>query len=179
MPQYVVLLRGINVGGRGKLPMTQLRGVLEEIGATDIATYIQSGNVVLHHKLTGVKALEERIAQGIEDMAGFRPQILMLNRAEFRKAAEANPFPKAETEKDGKALHLFFLKGKPKPIDKAAWEAARSNSESYCLIDRVLYLHSPKGMTGSKLAPKAERWLGVPTTARNWRTVTKLMEMTG
>ena len=177
MAHYIVLLRGINVGGHGKLPMAQLRTVLAELGATGVQTYIQSGNVVMQHAETSVSKLEARIAKAVEQAADFEPKILVRKRADFRKEVAANPFPKAEGEMDGKALHCFFLAKKPKALDKAEWDASKNRTENYALVGRVLYLHTPGGLTPSKLAPKVERRLGVAATARNWRTVQKLLEM--
>ncbi len=177
MPQYVVLLRGINVGGHGRLPMTQLRGVMQALGATDVATYIQSGNVVCQHPETRPRQFETDLSAAIEREAGFAPRVLVLRKREFLQAVKANPFPDAEAEQDGKALHLSFLAAKPKALDPTQWEAAAGPGESFRLIDKVLYLHAPQGLSRSKLAPKIETWLGVSATARNWRTVARLAEM--
>lgn len=178
MPQYVVLLRGINVGGHGKLPMAQLRSVLEGLGATDVATYIQSGNVVLRHGERQPARLQKAIAQAVQAVAGFAPEVLVLRAADFRHAVEANPFPDAAKEQEGKALHLSFLATKPKAFDAERWEANAGPGEAVHWVGKVLYLYAPQGLSRSKLAPKVERWLGVSATSRNWRTVMKLLEMT-
>lgn len=179
MPQYVVLLRGINVGGHGKLPMAQLRGVLEGIGSTGVATYIQSGNAVLRHGERQPARLQKAIAEAVKAAADLDPEVLVLRAADLRQAMDANPFPDAAMEQEGKALHLSFLAAKPKAFDPEPWEAAAGPGEAVRLIGRVLYLYAPQGLSRSKLAPRVERWLGVPATSRNWRTVTKLRGMLG
>ena len=176
MPQYVILLRGINVGGRGKLPMARLRALCEGLGAQEVTTYIQSGNVILRHAQAKPRRLEEDLAAAIEADAGFAPKVLVLRRSEFLKAVAANPFPDAQAEMDGKALHLSFLAAKPIAIERAKWDAAAGPGEAYRLLGKVLYLHARQGLSRSKLAPKIEPWLGVPATSRNWRTVAELAE---
>jgi uncharacterized protein (DUF1697 family) len=172
MPTYLALLRGINVGGKNKLPMATLVGLLEELGCRDVNTYIQSGNVVFRSKAGSTSRLEMSIAQAIDERCGFQPQVLVLTLDQLHRAIESNPFPQAEAEP--KSLHLFFLAAKPKQPDFAALDRLKRESERYKLDGTVFYLHAPDGIGKSKLAAAAERLLGVPTTARNWRTVGKI-----
>lgn len=176
MNTWVALLRGINVGGANRLPMAELRKLLERLGLEGVRTYIQSGNVVFGSANDNTPgALGERIEATIEKHHGFRPRVLVLSEARFREALEANPFPEAEAEP--KTLHLYFLGESPVDADATALEAVASPTERFRLGDRVLYLHAPDGFGRSKLASRAEALLGVPATARNWRTVTRLRKM--
>lgn len=175
MKTWVALLRGINVGGANRLPMAELRDDLDRIGLANVATYIQSGNVVFDSTADDAAELTEEIAAAIEKHHGFRPRVLVLSAARFREAMEANPFPEAEPEP--KTLHLYFLAEQPAGLDVSALEGVASPTERFQLGERVLYLHTPDGFGRSKLASRAEALLGVPATARNWRTVARLREM--
>lgn len=180
MDTWVALLRGINVGGANRLRMAELRKDLEGLGLEDVRTYIQSGNVVFDSAIDGddgglAETLVERIEVAIEERHGFRPRVLVLSAARFREAMRANPFPEAEAEP--KSLHLYFLAQPPVDADLAALEAVASPTERSRLGEHVLYLHAPDGIGRSKLAARAEALLGVPATARNWRTVTRIREM--
>jgi len=169
-------LRGINVGGANRLPMAELRDELEGLGMASVRTYIQSGNVVFDAPdADTAEALAGRIGVTIEARHGFRPRVLVLSAMRFREAMEANPFTEGEAEPQ--TLHLFFLAGPPDEIDLPAFRAAASPTERFLLGDRVFYLHAPDGIGRSKLAARAEALLGVPATARNWRTVTRVWEM--
>ena len=174
MTTSIALFRGINVGGRHMLPMKDLRALLEKAGCTQVRTYIQSGNAVFCSPTAGA-AFSQRLAGLIEKSHGFAPRILLLSRAELERAAAANPFPAAA--ENPKSVHLFFLAERPRKPDLAGLEACRARSEVFALDKTVFYLHTPEGFGTSKLAERAERLLGVAATARNWRTVTTLLEM--
>jgi uncharacterized protein (DUF1697 family) len=106
---------------------------------------------------------------------GFEPRVLVLTRGDIEKAAAANPFPEAAD--NPKTLHLFFLADTPKKVDLTGLETLKAKRERFALKGRVFYLHTPDGFGTSKLAERAERLLGVAATARNWRTVTTLVDM--
>lgn len=175
METRIALLRGVNVGGRS-LPMAELREDLRSLGLDHVRTYIQSGNVVFRVPGTADDAaLADRIADAVVDRHGFRPQVLVLSAGRLRHAMEANPFPEAES--DPRTLHLYFLAASPGDADLAGLEELATATERFRLRDRVFYLHAPEGFGRSKLAAKVESVLGVPATARNWRTVTRLWEL--
>ena len=176
MTTCVALLRGINVGGRHRLPMTDLVALLEASGCVGVRTYIQSGNAVFGTRRTDVSRLANRLTAAVNERHGFAPRVLVLTRKELEQAAAANPFPDATA--DPKSLHLFFLDGTPKTSALTRLEALRAARERFALRGRVLYLHTPSGFGRSKLAAGAERALGVDATARNWRTVETLLAMT-
>lgn len=152
MSTSIALFRGINVGGKGKLPMKELVPVLEGLGLREVRTYIKSGNVIFRSPVT------ERAQPG-----------------RLRKAMQANPFPEGEAA--GSTLHLGFLAGVPPHPDVKGIEALRAPGERFRLKGDVFYLHAPDGIGRSRLANGVERLLGVPVTSRNWNTLSKLREM--
>jgi uncharacterized protein (DUF1697 family) len=174
MKTYICLLRGINVGGKNRLPMKELKALLENIGLQHVRTYIQSGNVVFQSK-DDASSLSANISAAIMDRFGFEPQTMVLSGEEFEAAMDANPFPEAESQP--KFLHLYFLASSPTHPDLAALEGVKKENERFLLLDRVFYLHAPEGIGRSKLAAKVEKALGEPATARNWRSAAKIMAL--
>ncbi len=174
MNTYILLLRGINVGGRNSLPMRELVDLLEALECRNVKTYIQSGNVVFQ---TGKDApnLTKQISTGVKKRCGFEPHALLLHFQEFEGAIAANPFREAES--DPKGLHFGFLASVPSNPDLRKLDALKANSERFQLIDKVFYLYAPDGVGRSKLAASSERLLGVTMTDRNWRTVCKIRDM--
>lgn len=171
MSAWVLLLRGINVGGAGKLPMADLRDFLTTLGAQNVSTYIQSGNAVFTGEIDPAD-FAPRLEEAIETHHGFRPRALILSRESFQQIADAFPWPEAlETPAQG---HIWFLARPPSRPALAALEELASPSERLKLTPQALYLHAPGGIGRSKLAAKAERLLGVPATARNLNSVSKL-----
>ena len=170
MKTYIVLLRGINVGGRNILPMKELVALLEGGGFNNIKTYIQSGNIVLQSK----KKPGAAIGKLIEEKFGFRPAILVLEESELISAIENNPFDNAK----GNTVHFSFC-GETPVLKLEKLDALAIESEQYQLIGKVFYLYAPDGIGRSKLAANIESCLGVPTTARNLNTVNKLKQMLG
>lgn len=168
MNTYIALLRGINVGGKNKLPMKELVSAMTKAGFSEVKTYIQSGNVVFQAD----NAEEEALSALIESNFGFKPAVMLLTPEQLTQAVQNNPFD----EPVGKLLHLFFCSEVPN-YDLSALEALKTATESFQLIDNVFYLHAPDGIGRSKLAEKVERILGVPATCRNLNTVNKLMTM--
>ena len=175
MTTYIALFRGINVGGNNLLLMKDLVAALESLGCQDVATYIQSGNAVFQSKETDISLLSDRIKAAIKESHGFEPMVLLLGSEELERTIHSNPFPEAESEP--RTLHVYFLASSPRHPDLDGLREIRGDRERFALDDGVFYLHAPEGIGRSKLAANAEKLLGIPTTARNWRTVRKLMEM--
>ena len=176
MSTWILLLRGINVGGKNRLRMKALVEILRALGLEQVQTYIQSGNVVFQSSETIPPTLEADLAATIEQRHGFRPRVLLLRAERLKQAMAANPFPEAEA--DPKTLHLFFLASAPAAPDLASLAEAASTSERFHLGEQVFYLHAPDGIGRSKLAATVEKSLGVTATARNWRTLKKIRDMT-
>ncbi|MFJ5553434.1 DUF1697 domain-containing protein [Streptomyces sp. NPDC093225] len=177
---YVLLMRGINVGGR-KMPMAQLRTLMEGLGHTDVRTYVQSGNAVFTTGSDeGAEALARELEDAIEGEFGYRTACLVLAGDYLRAVADACPFPAAELE--GKQLHATFLGRQPEPERFAGIDAEALLPEEYRVGERVLYLYTPDGLGRSKLAEAVHRpavLKGIDWTSRNWNTVTKLLDMAG
>ncbi|MDX9865873.1 MAG: DUF1697 domain-containing protein [Anaerolineaceae bacterium] len=175
MNTFVALFRGINVGGHNMLPMRELKDILAGIGLQDIATYIQSGNVVFTAEQTDTAVLSQTIREAVAHSHGFAPQVLLLTAEELAQAAAANPYPEAGDEP--KTVHLYFLEEAPSNPDLKKLAALKLDNEHFMLINKVFYLYAPDGIGRSKLAAGVEKALGVAVTARNWRSVGKILEM--
>jgi len=173
MKTYILLLRGINVGGRNALPMKELVALLEDLGCRNVRTYIQSGNVVLQTS-KNASSLSKQVSAKVKERRGFEPCVLLLELQDFIRAIAANPFHEAES--DPKGLHFGFLDSVPSKPDLKKLEALKTKSERFQLIDKVFYLHAPDGVGRSKLAANSERLLGSSMTDRNWQTVGKLRD---
>jgi uncharacterized protein (DUF1697 family) len=174
MRVWIALLRGINVGGN-LLPMKELVAVLEKAGCRDVRTYIQSGNVVFRHAMIDAERLASRLHSAVSKGRSFQPRVLVLDRANFKRAIAANPFPKAVKEPG--SLHLFFLVARPSDPDLETLNRTKVRREAFALKGQVFYLHTPDGFGTSRLAQRAVRHLGVDATARNWRTVNAVLEL--
>ena len=152
--------------------MKDLVGILERLRCTQVRTYIQSGNAVFGPP-DGSGISGAAIAAAVRAETGVDARVLVLTAAEFRRAAEHNPF----AAEDGGTVHLFFLESVPPDPDLDAIGGLCRDSERWRLTDAVFYLHAPEGIARSKLAAAVERKLGVAATARNWRTVRKVLEL--
>ena len=172
---YIALFRGINVGGKHTLPMKELVRVLEELGCQNVKTYIQSGNVVFKSNENDVSELSDSISTRIKKRHGFAPFVLLLSLEELEKIVANNPFPEVQT--DPKVLHIGFLASVPKEPNLKTLESLRGENERFRLVDNAFYLYAPNGVGRSKLAANTERLLGSSMTDRNWRTVSKVLEM--
>jgi len=167
MKTYIILFRGINVGGKNILPMKELVEVLSGNDYQNIRTYIQSGNMVLQSQ-----GKPEDIASIVLDRFGFEPEVLVLEESEFHAALENNPF----SSPHGKDIHFYFCMDKPQP-DIAKLEKYISASEEYHIKGKVFYLFAPDGIGRSKLVANIESCLRVAATGRNLNTIHKLQEM--
>jgi uncharacterized protein (DUF1697 family) len=177
--KYAALLRGINVSGNKRVPMTDLRALLTDLGHGDVTTYLQSGNAVFSSGPDDESALAAALEQAIEARFGFTVACLVRSAAYLEAVAEACPFPAAELE--GKQLHVTFFGQPVDPARFATVDAVAYLPEEFRLGDRALYLYAPDGLGRSKLADALSRpalTQGVTATSRNWNTVAKLVEMT-
>jgi len=166
---YIALLRGINVGGKNALPMKELVSIMENNGAENVNTYIQSGNAVFQTDLKNIAQLPGLWSAEIRQGFGFEPHIQILKIEALNLAIAQNPFPQAEA--DPSSLHLSFLAARPDNPDLQKLNSIKKPSEKFVLIDQVFYLHAPEGIGTSKLAAGIEKILGVPMTGRNWKSV--------
>ena len=170
---YVVLLRGINVGGKTKVGMAALRQVCEAAGCEDVVTYIQSGNVVLKSKL-GTEKLRTTLEAAFAAEFDCRPAVMVRTAREMAAVVDRNPYADA----DEKTIHVGFLQAAPDAATKKCLAAIDCAPEEVTVTGRDLYLHLPNGMGRAALPVQLERCLRpAPVTVRNWRTVTKLVEL--
>lgn len=174
---YIALIRGINVTGNNMLPMKSLAALMGRLGCQDVRTYLQSGNAVFESNETNRDRLCSALTAAIQKAHGFAPRVMLLTASELRRAAKANPFPQAAD--NHKLVHLYFLADRASKADLQAIGACATSGELFALKGKVFYLHTPNGFGVSKVAERAERLLGVAATARNWRTVSALIEMSG
>ena len=173
---YAVLLRGINVGGKNKLPMPALRTLLEDAGYDGVATYIQSGNVVLRSSLAE-SALTRAVEKQIAEEFSLAIRVVVRTHAELERIAGANPFLAGGGEATG--LHVVFLDSAPKAAAIATLDPDRSPGDEFSVSGSEIFLRYPNGSGRSKLTlDYLERRLGVTGTARNWNTLLKLVELT-
>jgi len=175
MKTWISLLRGINVGGKNVLPMKELRNLLEKLGYENVRTYIQSGNCVFDAKESNASAISNEIAYAISKKFKIKPSVVTISLAQLNAAIKNNPYDSKKNEP--KTIHFFFLSETPKEVDKARLQSLKNESEEFLLKKNIFYLFAPEGIARSKLAAGAEKALGVPTTARNYRTVIKLAEL--
>lgn len=173
---FIVLFRGINVGGSKVAKMETLRSVLAKAGFGNVATYIQSGNVVLTSDRSAEKvaAIVEKV---FAEAFGFSSRVTVRPASAWQRLIAENPFPQGAD--DPKRLHAVLLDGVPPPDAAARLQEKATATERFVLSEDVLYLFTPDGFGTSKLAEALDRVLRVPLTARNWRTVLTLMEMAG
>jgi uncharacterized protein (DUF1697 family) len=175
----VAMLRSINVGGRNRVAMGDLRALVEGLGFGDVATYVQSGNVVFTG--TGASAaVAGRIADRIAAELGLTVPVIVRNRRELGAVIRGVPYPGADLEPT--QHHVTFLADRPDAdgVSKLAEKAAPFAPDRCDVVGQDVYLHCPGGYGNTKLNNTfIERHLGVTATTRNWRTVTTLAEMCG
>ena len=176
MPTWVALLRGINVGGKNLLPMTDLARLFEEAGCAGARTYIQSGNVFFTANRARAEKLPGLIASGIEDRFGYRIPVLLRTVAELGETIRHNPFLEAGAPENW--LHLLFLAKQPDAGRVATLDPLRSPPDAFAVRGRQIYLQCPNGVGNSKLTNAYfDSRLATIGTGRNWRTVLKLFEL--
>lgn len=175
MGHRVALLRAVNVGGR-KLPMAALRELCVRLGWTNVATYIQSGNIVFE-ATGGGAALEAALEQAIESEFGLDVPVVVRSEAEWAKLAAANPFARAARAAPNR-VQLLVSK-RPPAADAADRLAARAQAgEQVAAAGGGVWIHFPEGVARSKLTPSSiDKAIGSAATGRNYRTVVKLREM--
>ncbi|WP_327288283.1 DUF1697 domain-containing protein [Streptomyces sp. NBC_01198] len=174
--RYVALLRGINVGGKARVPMQTLRDLLASIGGSAIRTHLQSGNAVFTHQDRDPQQLAGALQQALADELGLTITCMVRTAEDLRRVVAANPFDM--TGIDGSRFLVIFLAG-PVPLDRLATiDPAAYAPDEVRPGERELYAHLPDSIRNSKLAARlTDRGLGVPATNRNWNTVTKLLEL--
>jgi uncharacterized protein (DUF1697 family) len=173
--RQIVLLRGINIGSRNRIAMPELREALADAGFDDVRTYLQSGNVVLSSR-AAPKTVTRKCETLVAERFGLEIAVVVRTRDELAEIVRRNPL--GDVASDPKRYQVSFLDRKPAPelVEKLA--ALAAGREQLVADGRELYAWHPAGVARSKLwAALAGRNLGVTATARNWTTVTKLLEL--
>ncbi|HEX9031204.1 MAG TPA: DUF1697 domain-containing protein [Streptosporangiaceae bacterium] len=184
MPTHVALLRGVNVGGGGKVPMAELRTVVASLGHSEVSTYIQSGNVIYTPSHGDTSALASELEAAITATFGVRSPVIVLSRGELADVVRANPYP---DEPVPKYVHGVFLPADPSETahefvaGAVATSASQGSRDEARIVGRTLYLHTPDGFGTSELVRvllTSRRSNPLPAgTARNWATVSKLLAL--
>lgn len=177
MGTYVALLRGINVGGRNKVRMAELRSLCEGLGHHHVRTYVQSGNVVFASDQRDPEAIATGLREGMRTGLGVDPTVTVRDANELAAIVAANPFAEA-AEADPTKVHVAFLAAEPAEPAELEFDPDVYAPEAIAVGERVRYLHLPRGMGRSRLAEElSRRRVGTRITVRNWRTVTALLAM--
>lgn len=177
MPKYIALLRGINVSGHKKILMKDLRQLLENHGFKDVVTYIQSGNVVFNTSPRSAQILEEEINKCIEEEFGFDVPVIIRTRTEIAAVLDNSPYKDPQLLAANKIGYVLF-KQLPKQAYLIALNKESYKNEEFTIIDKCGYLVYHKGAGNAKLNNNMiERKLKINATARNHRTMLKLLEI--
>jgi uncharacterized protein (DUF1697 family) len=168
MPRQIALLRGVNVGGNKRVEMARLRALMEELGYRDVRTYVNSGNVVF----SGPRRSEQHLESAIAKAFGFEVPVVLRSREELADVVAANPLRDVATD-PAKHLVVFCAAKASTDLDPADFAP-----ETFVIRGREVYLWAPGGIGTSPLAKLlAAKSLGDKSTARNWRTVEKLLDL--
>lgn len=173
--KYAAFLRGVNVGGRTSVKMERLREVFASLGFENVKTYIQSGNVVFETGETDDEKLAERMEAAVEQEF-FKTPVMVRSVEEIKEIVKQNPF--AGEEFEDKLLHVVFLREKLSDEKAALLLSNNTDSEKFAVRDREVYCLLKQGVADSLLGKKyIDNKLKTPATARNWRTINKILEL--
>ncbi|HSO96434.1 MAG TPA: DUF1697 domain-containing protein [Acidimicrobiia bacterium] len=178
MKTYVALLRAVNVSGQNKLSMAELRTHLARRGYQDVATYVQSGNVVLAAPATPEPKLVAELEREIRQAFDLTVTVLVRTPQQLRAIRSADPFARrgAETQ----SLYVTFLATRPTPTQVKGLAAQGGGPDEAVVRGREVHLHCPGGYGRTKLNNAfIERQLATKATTRNWNTLTKLLDLAG
>lgn len=176
MSAYVVLLRGINVGGNKRMKMGELREALANAAVDNPRTLLQSGNVVVESN-ADIPALVDIVETTIQSTFGFQSTVIVRTADEIRDLLTNHPLTPDQIE-DGRFAHVGFCRDEPDRDGFAALQEAHAGPEEMKLVGRELFVYYPDGSGTSKLTNSViEKHLGTPTTSRNWNTVEKINTM--
>ena len=176
MSTWIVLLRGVNVGGKNRLAMSDLRELVTTLGHTGVATYIQSGNVAMTSPRSDRDAIALEIGAGIATSFGHKVSAVLRTPDELRVALANNPYATAGV--DSKHVYITFFSDVPSPEHVALLERDRFLPDRFEVIGSELYGCYPEGSGRSKMTlDYFEKRLHVHGTARNLNTVAKLIEL--
>lgn len=174
MNKKIGILRGINVGGKRKILMTELKSLCENLGWKNISTYIQSGNLIFDSDKENSE-LENSLEKGITEKFGFNVPVIIRSRNELETSIKNNPFSQ---DTDISSLHLTFLKEKPKKENINKISDDNYSPDEFSIQNKDVYIFCEHKYHKSKLTNNFfEKKLNVMATTRNWKTVLKLYEL--
>ena len=176
---YIAVLRGINVSGKNMIRMPELKSACEKEGFSDVLTYIQSGNIIFCHETVKEEVLAEKVAGLIRNSFGLEVPVIVRNAVQFEEIASSNPFLDEAGIPEGK-LHVTLLSARPGEQRVKILEEVDAGTDRFILRGREIYLFCPGGYGNTKLSNTFfENKLKVTATTRNWKTITKLLELSG
>jgi len=174
--RHIALLRGINVGGRNKLPMNVLAPLFEAAGCSHVRTYIQSGNVIFAARPDAARQMAAEVSKRIKAKCKLDVPVVVRTKKEWNAIVAGNPFFKRGADEAN--LHVICLADKPTKTQVASLDPNRSPGDELFVQGKDIYLHLPNGVARSKLTNAYfDKTFGTVSTGRNWRTVLKLQEM--
>lgn len=174
--RYIALLRGVNVGGNTIIRMADLRTLVESLGFTGVATYIQTGNVLFSAAETDRRRLARRLEERLAPVAGRAVQVFVFSPAELKAAAAHNPF-EPQRRAGEQRCHLMFLSAQPDPGRWEALKALQGEEYRFHLHGSVLYYAYGTEYAGHRRNIDFEKVLGVSGTARSWNVVDRLIDL--
>ncbi|HEY6767985.1 MAG TPA: DUF1697 domain-containing protein [Candidatus Sulfotelmatobacter sp.] len=177
MPVVIAMLRAVNVGGRNRIKMDVLRDLCMGLDLRDAKTYVQSGNLIFRAKERSLVGLAATIQTAIEKKFKCSPEVILRTTAEMRDVVARNPFAGMK-DMDPRKLLVDFLASEPDAEALRSVQSIKTDPEKLYAQGREIYMYFPNGAGRSKLSwPAIEKRLKTPGTARNWNSVTKLLEM--
>lgn len=179
MSRYISILRGINVGGHKKILMADLKALLVNQGFENVVTYIQSGNIIIDSHITDSNKVKQKLESIIEKRFGFQVPVIVRKQEQLQNVINNDPFSEIDKIEMGSKLHVFFLSGTPAPENREQLlDYVQQIPEQLVINKNHIYVYYPNGAGRSKLTINIiEKKLSVQATARNWKTIQKLLEL--
>ncbi len=175
MKTYIILLRGINVGGHKKILMTELKQLISDLGFKNVKTYIQTGNIIVNADLS-ISKIKTAISKAIEEKYGFHVPVLVIKPDTLRGIIDAYPLNKEKQEKS--YFTLLYNKPQQEVIDTLNATSDDYENEEFVITEACIYFYCATGYGRTKLNNNFfEKKLGVTGTARNYKTMMKLLSL--
>lgn len=178
MKTHIALLRGINVTGHNKIKMAELKSLFIDLGFKNVTTYIQSGNIIFETNKLDTNSIEQQITLSVKKHFNYTINVLVITVNHLKTIFNSNPFLKRENI-DITKLHVTLLKNKPNlenvPLIK---NLIKNNDDEFEILDKNIYIFCPNGYGKTKLNNNLfEKKLQSAATTRNWKTISKLVEL--